>query len=70
MSADVTVESVGCVVMRYSMKVTVVGIGLVGVGVAADPDALHLRSKTAVVLRRFDWKDLIKVVERLSLSLG
>ena len=47
----------GCVVIMYSMN-------------AARAGAAALRSKTAVVLRWLDWKDLMSWFAILSLSLG
>ena len=50
----------GCVVIMYSMNAARAGAGA---GAA-------LRSKTAVVLRWLDWKDLMSWFAILSLSLG
>lgn len=51
----------GCVVIMYSMNAARVGAGA---------GAAVLRSKTAVVLRWLDWKDLMSWFAILSLSLG
>jgi len=60
--AEAAEAMTGCVVIMYSMNVARAGAGA-GAGAA-------LRSKTAVVLRWLDWKDLMSWFAILSLSLG
>ena len=57
--ADAAEAMTGCVVIMYSMNAARAGAG-----------AAALRSKTAVVLRWLDWKDLMSWFAILSLSLG
>lgn len=54
----------GCVVIMYSMNAARAGAGA-GAGACT-----VFRSKTAVVLRWLDWKDLMSWFAILSLSLG
>lgn len=56
--AEAEAAVTGCVVIMYSMNAARAGAGAA------------LRSKTAVVLRWLDWKDLMSWFAILPLSLG